>query len=87
MPSLIERLEDLGISHLYTSAGRVHAGDPSAGLYGSAPLADVLAALDLAEETGGGIAERFAAFHGAVRFAEPPEGRVNSHYQPHEGAD
>jgi hypothetical protein len=72
--SLAARLAGLGITLEYVSAGRVWAGDDAGGPYGSAPLSDVLAALDLAEETPGPLAARFAAFHDAVTFAAEGSG-------------
>jgi hypothetical protein len=84
MPSTRERLGELGISHLYTAAGRVYAGDPSAGLYGSAPVPEVLAALDAAEEVEGELEERFRVFHSLVTFEEELEGNGvgKGHYLP-----
>jgi hypothetical protein len=66
--SLSARLAGMGITLDYVSAGRVWAGDDAGGPYGSAPLSDVLAALDRAEETPGDLAARFAMFHDSVTF-------------------
>jgi hypothetical protein len=70
MASLSDRLAALAISLDYVAEGRVYAGDDASGPYGSAPLAEVLAALDVAEETEGDLSRRFAAFHDAVTFEE-----------------
>jgi len=64
--------------------GVEYAGDPSAGLYGSAPVPEVLAALDAAEEVEGELEERFRVFHSLVTFEEELEGNGvgKGHYLP-----